>query len=483
MTIVLGLDIGTTTITSMAIETATGHILASTTLANQAQTRHPGNDSLGRSEWDATAIMACVGECLATLTEQLGSRTSQILGLGLTGQQHGVILVDTNGEPCSPYINWQDRRGEHSYQGHDTYVDFLRDKLGDSARARHGCLLAAGYMGLTLAWLNDHQQLPTDSTAAFIMDYAAATLTGSPVIVSPSSAGSSGIYDVHQHAWNLNAIDALGLSSTTFPSLGQATDQVGSLNEDWAAITKLPPGLPVFVAIGDNQASFLGSVSHRHHQLLINVGTGGQVAIYSDHAVDHPDLEIRPFPLGGYLLASTGICGGRSYAQLEQFFRSVCSDMGQREPSTTLFQRMNALGHHVPAGCDGLTCSPLFTGTPGNPQLRASWEGVGLDNFTAGHMTRALLEGMSRVFATGYQTIQEMVPEAMSEVIGAGNGMRENRLLRECIQREFNLPLRISANREEACTGAAMIAAVGAGALESLDDAVDWFTYECDKTG
>ena len=108
MTIVLGLDIGTTTITSMAIETATGHILASTTQTNQAQTCRPGCDSIGRSEWDAAVIMAGVGECLATVTEQLGSRTSQVLGLGLTGQQHGVILVDTHGEPCSPYINWQD---------------------------------------------------------------------------------------------------------------------------------------------------------------------------------------------------------------------------------------------------------------------------------------------------------------------------------------------------------------------------------------
>jgi|TARA_B110000438_G_scaffold144280_1_gene138998 sugar (pentulose or hexulose) kinase len=466
MCVVLGLDIGTTTITALALDAKSGQTIAFHSVANKTQVIKPSTDPQGRSEWDAVLILQRAADCLRNVAQELGDRVSDVSGLGITGQQHGVVLVDQDLHCVTSYINWQDRRGEMSASdldgNHDTFIDFALGLIGTDTQQRHGCQLATGYMGCTLAWLHHYDCLPSgENTAAFIMDYVAATFAASKIVSSPSSAASSGIFDVHQQAWNLNAINALGLSSDIFPAIGKATDVLGGLSEEWATTMHLPEGIPVFVACGDNQASFVGTVTDSKTQLLINVGTGGQVAMFSETAVDHPDLEVRPFPLGGYLLVNAGLCGGRSFAELERFFAATLRDFTGSAPSDDLFHQMCELANAVPAGSDGLRCSPLFTGTRSRPELRASWEHVGLDNFTAGHLVRALLEGMARVFSDGYAMMKEVTGCEMTHIVGAGNGLRKNALLRECVELELQLPLQIAAAREEACIGAAMIAAIG----------------------
>ena len=468
MSVVLGLDIGTTTITALALAENSGQTIACHSVANKTQTIKPSADPQGRSEWEAPLILQRAADCLREVAQGLGARVSEVSGLGITGQQHGVVLVDQDLQCVTPYINWQDRRGELSARdldgNHDTFIDFALGLIGTDTQQRHGCKLATGYMGCTLAWLHHYGYLPSgDHTAAFIMDYVAATFATSKIISSPSSAASSGIFDIHQQAWNLNAINALGLSADIFPAIGKATEVLGNLSEEWATTMHLPADIPVFVASGDNQASFIGTVTDPKTQLFINVGTGGQVAMYSETAADHPDLEVRPFPLGGYLLVNAGLCGGRSFAELERFFATTLCDFSGSAPRDDLFNQMCELASEVPAGSDGLRCSPLFTGTRSRPELRASWEHVGLDNFTAGHLIRALLEGMARVFGDGYAMMKEVTGCEMTNIVCAGNGLRENALLRECIELELQLPLQVAAAREEACIGAAMIAAAGLG--------------------
>jgi sugar (pentulose or hexulose) kinase len=468
MSVVLGLDIGTTTITALAFDANSRQTITCHSIANKTQMIKPATDSHGRSEWDAPLILQCAANCLRHVAEELGTRVSDIAGLGITGQQHGVVLVDQNLQCVTPYINWQDRRGEllvNGVNGNDeAFIDFANRLIGTNTQQRHGCTLSTGYMGCTLAWLNHYKHLPNgELTAAFIMDYVAATFAASKIVSSPSSAASSGIFDIHQQAWNLNAINALGLSSDIFPAIGNATEVLGSLCEEWAMALHLPADIPIFVASGDNQASFVGTVTDPKTQLLINVGTGGQVAMFSESAATHPDLEVRPFPLGGYLLVNAGLCGGRSFAELERFFATTLCDFTGITPSDDLFNQMCELASEVPAGCDGLRCSPLFTGTRSRPELRASWEHIGLDNFTAGHLVRALLEGMAQVFGEGYAIMKEVTGCEMTHIVCAGNGLRENALLRECVELELQLPLHVVAAREEASIGAAMIAMAGLG--------------------
>lgn len=471
MPVVLGVDIGTTTITVLALDTEQGNILASRTVANQAETTSAADKARGRSEWDARRMIERTCGCVRQVAEQLGPRLTMAAGIGITGQQHGVVVVDGALTPLTPFINWQDRRAEEIDPAtQKTYVRDALDRAGEDGPRRAGCRLAPGYMGITLFWMKRTGMLPA-GTACFLMDYFAAALTGQAPVTDPTCAASSGLLDVGAGDWDTATIAALDLPRSLFPEVRTSGDRVGVLTAAMARTTALPAGLPLFVGIGDNQASFLGSVARREESVLVNVGTGGQVAAFTERFVHDPLLEIRPFPRGGYLLVSAGLCGGGSYAVLERFFRDVGDQVLGTTAGRTLFARMNELAARVPGGADGLRCVPLFTGTRAQPEVRASWTGVSAQNFTPAHMTRALLEGMARAFHGGYQAIVKHLPQAPRQLMGAGNGLRENRVLEEIVAEEFGMPVRFAHHREEAAFGAALLATVGAGIFPDLSAA------------
>src|SRR5262245_28545585 len=112
MPIVLGIDLGTTTLTALALDTSTGALVARCTAANQAETTTAADKAQGFSEWDVRGIAEGACACLRSVAEQLGTRQRDLVGLGITGQQHGVVLVNDALVPLTPLINWQDRRGE-----------------------------------------------------------------------------------------------------------------------------------------------------------------------------------------------------------------------------------------------------------------------------------------------------------------------------------------------------------------------------------
>ena len=148
MSVVLGLDIGTTTITALALDVKSGHTIACHSVANKTQIDKPVVDPQGHSEWDAVLILQRAADCLREVARELGARVRDVSGLGITGQQHGVVLVDQDLHCVTSYINWQDRRGEmpasELHGNHDTFIDFALDLIGTDTQQRHGCQLATG---------------------------------------------------------------------------------------------------------------------------------------------------------------------------------------------------------------------------------------------------------------------------------------------------------------------------------------------------
>jgi sugar (pentulose or hexulose) kinase len=333
-------------------------------------------------------------------------------------------------------------------------------------------------MAVTLFWMKEHGVLAADARACFLTDWFASLLTGTVPVTDPTFAASSGVFDVAANAWGWDLIESLGLPRTLFPDVRPAGTLLGRLTTALAQRMGLPPGLPVFVGLGDNQASFLGSVAHPAESVLVNVGTGGQVAMQIDHFQHDPALETRPFPGGVYLLVCAGLSGGRVYALLERFFRQVGGELFGVASEGTLFEAMNRLAAQVPAGCDGLRCEPFFSGTRQEPLRRGAWSNISIENWTPGHITRALLEGMARSFKDGVERMSAHIQRPRKELIGAGNGMRENPLLREIVGLEFGLPVRTPRHREEAAFGAALVAAVGAELLPDLRSAAVLIRYE-----
>jgi sugar (pentulose or hexulose) kinase len=142
MPIVLGVDLGTTKITSLAVDANTGAILAVATAANEANITSETDRGRGRSEWKAEQILATACRCLAEVASKLDSQVAQVIGLGITGQQHGMVLVDAALHPLTPLINWQDRRALDPIPHRDvTWLEAARSAIGSEfqlGRSIHG---------------------------------------------------------------------------------------------------------------------------------------------------------------------------------------------------------------------------------------------------------------------------------------------------------------------------------------------------------
>ncbi len=465
----IGLDIGTTSLSAVALDPASGRQMAHRTVANRAGSS-PGP---GLAELDLSRLFELTVQCLAGLVAQARLTPAAVQGIGVTGQQHGVALIRPGAVPAAPAITWQDLRVQQPLPGTDTPVleRFIAAAGGREAFRNTGCLPAAGFLGPSLYWLALQDALPDSPvTACFIPDAVVSFLTGAAIVCEPTLAASSGIFDIRANCWESTLLERLNLPARLFPPVGRAGDVVGGLRRELAEEIGLASGTAVTIALGDNQASFIGSAQEPARSLLLNVGTGGQISARTDSFHFIPGLENRPFPGGQYLLIGGGLFGGRSYAYLERFFQQVGAQLLDAELPADLYTRMTELATTVPAGSDGLRCEPFFTGSRTDPTLRASFSGLSPDNFTPAHFARALLEGMADGF---YAFFGQMKPVVGTRplLVGAGNGVRQNRLLARILARRFEKPLLIPSHTEEAAVGAAVAAAVGLGLFADLDTA------------
>lgn len=465
----IGLDIGTTSLSAVVLDPESGRQAASRTVANRAGSS-PGP---GRAELDLSRLYGLTVQCLAELVAQADLAATSIQGIGVTGQQHGVALIGPEASPAGPAITWQDVRVQEPLPGSDRPVldRFISAAGGREAFRNTGCLPAAGFLGPSLYWLNLQDALPgPPATACFVPDAVVSFLTGATVVCEPTLAGSSGIFDIRANCWDSTLLERLELPARLFPRIGGAGEVVGGLRRELAEAVGLAEGTPVTVALGDNQASFIGSAPEPGRSLLLNVGTGGQISARTDAFHFIPGLENRPFPGGQYLLIGGGLFGGRSYAYLQRFFQEVGTQFLDLDVVDDLYERMTKLAAAVPAGSDGLRCEPFFTGSRTDPGLRASFSGLSPDNFTPAHFARALLEGMAEGFFAFFEQMKPVVgmPPLL---VGSGNGVRQNRLLPRILAGRFEKPLLLPSHAEEAAVGAAVTASVGLGIFGDLETA------------
>lgn len=463
----IGLDLGTTSITGLVLDTQSGETLARRTVANTTETTAPADRSVGRSEWAIDRMIGLVYEVMEQLTSE---GTGSIDGIGITGQQHGMTLLDAGENPVGPFIGWQDRRClEPSLSGETALSRMLLS--GGEGFTRSEYLPARGYMGSTLFWLKENGCLPVDAHASFAPDYLAAKLCGCSPVTDPTNAAGSGLFDVFSGEWNASLLERLVLPVSILPEVHPSCSWIGSLAPDVARRTGLPSGIPVANACGDNQASFAGSVAGYSDSALINIGTGGQVSVYNDRPVRIDGLLARPYLKPGYLLVGAGLTGGRAYGLFERFVHLIGEQVFGVKDAPEIFDRLNALAAETPSGSDGLRCEPVFTGSLKEPERRGLWRGISDANFTPGHLTRSLLEGMAEQFHLLYKAMLANGVAPRTRLIGAGNGVRKNPTLSRIIADTFALPLLIVTHSEEAAFGAALTAAVAAGEFPDIEAA------------
>lgn len=427
----LGIDIGTTTI-SLVVQDSLSGILGTRNLENG--TFLPG------LPWERVQDPEKILEKVKNGLQEMLAQFPQIQAIGVTGQMHGIVYLDGEGRAVSPLYTWQDGRGDLPFDDGVSWASRLSEITGYP--------LSTGY-GLVTHFYNQHHNLVPPEAAAFctISDYVAMALAGVKTPrLDATNAASLGIFDCVRGCFDFAAMEKAGISPHLLPSMAE-TPLLGVGM----------PGIPVFTAIGDNQASFLGAAGGRRDVLLVNMGTGGQVSVYSPDYLQTGGLETRPFPGGGWLLVGASLCGGRSYALLERFFRQTVQMVtGQDIPAYDAMARMLEMTRDL----DNLpTCDTTFQGTRTDPTRRAVITGLDENNFTPAHLTWSVMEGMARELYEMYRSFLEAGGEKPVQMIGSGNGLRKNPWLRRVFENVFQCPMQCSPCEEEAAWGAALYAA------------------------
>ena len=496
MRVAFGIDLGSTSVTVVAVRVDDGEaeMVASLSTSNDTETTSAKDRVIGRSEWDIEAMVARVVQTIGELCS--GLDFSEVVAIGVTGQQQGCQLLDAKGSPIGPFIAWQDQRCKDRVAGSDgDFLDAMALKGGATRRGEGlpsfrnaGCPIVTGYTAPTLYWLAHMGMMPSEAKAAITApEFLAHKLVGSrrPVTDATDAAGW-GVLDVPQRCWNEELIGELGIEHDLFPEIVDSCTAVGGLEGRISDRTDIPAGTPVSVPSGDHQCAFVGAVEDASDTVAINVGTGGQASVFlddlsslkrdpQDASIDHGWLELRPHIERGFLLAGVGVVGGRTFRTLKDFFvrtaRSVfdLSDVDEDR----VYERLSHLAGDAlfDETIDAMTASALFTGSRERPDARGEFAGITPGNFTPGSMALAVFRSMAGQLAISYQSAVDLGAGTRDRIVGSGNGLRLNTVLRRCLEEAFGGTVLIGRVQEEAAVGAALTAAVAVGVYPDIGSA------------
>ena len=421
----IGIDIGTTSICGVLVED--GKLVRSKTV-NYNAFIPTAND------WEKIQDAEKIISLALSVLDQL--KTTNTAVIGVTGQMHGIVYTDKDGVSVSPLYTWQDGRGNLPYKN-TTYAGYLGSYSG---------------YGTVTDFYNRVNGLVPKTAVSFctIHDYLVMRLCGlkTPFIHS-SDACSFGLYNLEKNEF-------------TF-------DYNGKVTADYA-IAGCHNGIPVSVAIGDNQASVFSTLIDEN-DLLVNAGTGSQVSIVSNAPVVAEGVETRPYFGGKYLLVGAVLCGGRAYSMLKDFYAGILRKVNKDVTDAEIYQIM---AETLNDGVESLTVDTRFAGTRAHPEIKGSITGVDTVNFTPSALTRGVIKGMAEELYSVYK----QMGVKKSGLVGSGNGIRKNALFKNALEQKFGAKMKIPAHNEEASFGSALFALIAVGAYKDEKQARASISYQ-----
>ncbi|MBP9989435.1 MAG: hypothetical protein KBT46_08050, partial [Ruminococcus sp.] len=330
---------------------------------------------------------------------------------------------------------WQDERGNLPYKDGKSYAEYLGS--------------FAGYGLVTDFYNRENSLVPQNAkTTCTIGDYIALKLTGKKkAVMHISNAASFGCFDIEKNVFTVD--------NGMLPQVTDSFYVVGKYkNAD------------VCAAIGDNQASFMGSVNGNYP--LVNVGTGSQISYLNDKPVVAENVESRPYDGEKYLIVGASLCGGRAFALLERFFASV-AELVTGEKYESVYKQLDKMLESKLT--TDMQADSRFCGTRKNPELRAGFFNISQENFTPEDMTVAILYAIAN-------ELKGMYTGAQSEkIVCSGNGIRKNAALQKIVTKVFSSEILIPEFTEEASYGVALASLAATGKYKSLAQAQKLINY------
>lgn len=444
MDYLLGLDVSTTGSKALLID-GSGGVVASHTTPHPISHPYPLWSEQDPADWWAgmeTAIRAV----LETIDDP-----GAIRAIGLTGQMHGLVCLDAQGQVLRPAILWNDQRTQ-------AQCDAITETIGAKRLIQlTGNRALTGFTAPKILWVRDHEPEVYGSIAHILLpkDYIRFKLTGEYATDLAGAAGTL-LLDVANRQWSSVVLDALDIPAGWLPDVHEGPQITGVVSDHASRATGLTAGTPVVGGGGDQAAQATGVGAVEPGIVALTVGTSGVVFAPLGSYAYEPDGRLHAFchavpgqwHFMGVMLSAAGSL---------QWYRDTLA------PGED-FGALTAEAADVAPGCEGLLFLPYLTGerTP-HPDPLARGAFVGLTaRHTRAHMTRAVLEGVAFGLRDGFELIKNSEAGVINEVRVSGGGAKSP-VWRQILADVFDVPLVVAEAVEGAAYGAALLAGVGGG--------------------
>jgi xylulokinase len=448
----LGLDVGTSGVKAILVS-PTGEVAAAATSPLTLSTPRPGWAEQDPEAWWTAA--------LASIHAVRRARPrATIAAVGISGQMHSSVFLDRSGQVIRPALLWCDGRTTAECAE-------ITMRVGGEERLRElaGNPALEGFTLPKVLWLRQHEPVAFARLATVLLpkDYIRYRLTG-VLATEPSDASATLMYDTAHRRWSEEILRAVDLSMSIVPAVGGSAEVLGHVTADAAAVSTLPVGTPVVGGGADNACGAAGVGATTPGEVVSSWGTSGTVLAPMAQPRADPALRAHTFchvvPDVWYMMGVVLSAGGAFAWYREQFARDL--------PDAQWAPRLDEEAATVPAGAAGVTFLPYLQGerTPHrDAAARGAFLGLTLAH-TRAHTTRAVLEGICFALRDSLTILQEL-ELSPSALLLTGGGAR-SAFLRQLQADVFGLPV-TTVNREEGpAYGAALLAAVGAGAFPDV---------------
>jgi len=461
----LGIDVSTTGAKALIINTR-GEVIASATEEYPLSTPRPLWSEQNPEDW-WQGTQRAIQRALAAP----GVSADDITGIGLTGQMHGLVLLDKDGQVLRPAILWNDQRTGAQCADITASAGGLSRLL-----ALTGNAVLPGFTAPKIAWVRENEPSVYDEVAQVLLpkDYIRYRLTGEYATEVSDASGTS-LFDVANRRWSATMAGLLQVPMGWLPHCTESDVVSGEICAKGAAATGLREGTPVVGGGGDQAAQAVGSGVVGPGIISVTSGTSGVVFAHLEHYAAEPQGRLHVFchaAPGAWHAMGVMLSAGGAF----RWFRDALGgleNLASYEAGVDPYDLLTLGATRVEPGAEGLLFLPYLTGERcpyPDPNARGAFVGLTLRH-SKRHLVRAVLEGVSFGLRDSLELIKELgVP--IEQVRASGGGARSP-LWRQIQADVFGIELVLINVTEGAAFGAALLAGVGSGVYKDVREAVD----------
>ncbi len=448
----LGIDIGTGGSRALLVNRA-GEVVAAHTVAHEDMEMAAPLWAEQRPDnwWDAAV------EAIRGVLARAGVTGDAVQGIGLSGQMHGLVLLDAENRVIRPALIWCDQRSQ-------AQVDWVNRTVG-KARVLE-CIANPVLTGFTLPkllWVRDNEPALYERVRKVLLpkDYVRFRLTGE-FATEVSDASGTALFDVVNRRWSYDLADAVGVDRAVLPACFESSEITGTVTAEVASLTGLRAGTPVAGGGGDQAASAVGNGIVSPGIVSCTLGTSGVVFAHMEEVAYDAAGRVHTFCHA--VKGKWHVMGVTQGAGLSlQWFRN------QLAPGVEYDALMDEAST-APAGSHGLYWLPYLMGerTPHLDALaRGGWVGLTAKH-RRGELIRSLIEGVSYSQKDCLDIVESLgVPVASVRASGGG---AKSPFWRQLLADVFARPVVTLASQEGSALGAALLAMVGTGEYASVPE-------------